>query len=378
MTGRKHILHVITGLANGGAEAVLYRLCSTDQANVHTVISLMDEGHYGPRLAGVGVTVHSLGMPRGKVTAGGLVKLWKLIRAARPDVVQTWMYHADLLGGAAARLAGVKAVVWGVHHTTLEPGKSSRMTMLIARVLASLSHWLPRQIALCAEKSARVHTALGYTPGKMVVIANGYDLGNFAPSAQSRSALRDAWGVPAAMPLLGMVSRYDPQKDHANLIRALAWLSDAGHSFRCALVGPGMTNDNAELVHQIDRAGLAQAILLMGPRNDIPAVMNALDLHLLSSSAEAFPNVLAEAMACGTPCVTTDVGDAALIVGDTGWVAPPGNAEALAAAIGLAMAARGQQDWSLRQRAARARVEQNFSLDRMVAGYNAVWQRALS
>jgi glycosyltransferase involved in cell wall biosynthesis len=252
------------------------------------------------------------------------------------------------------------------------------MTILIARLLASLSHWVPRQIALCAEKSAQVHTALGYTPRKMVVIPNGYDLGNFAPSEQSRIALRGKWGVPDAMPLFGMVSRYDPQKDHANLIHALARLREMGRTFRCALVGPGMTYENVELVQQIDRAGLAQAIMLMGPRNDIPAVMNALDLHLLSSSAEAFPNVLAEAMACGTPCVSTDVGDAALIVGETGWVAPPRNAEALASMIELALAARAQEGWQLRQKAARTRVEENFSLDHMVASYNAVWQRALA
>lgn len=378
MNGKKHILHVITGLANGGAEAVLYRLCSTDRQNIHTVISLMDSGYYGAKLSAAGARVFTLDMPRGSVTAGGLVKLWKLIRAERPDVVQTWMYHADLLGGLAARLAGVRPVVWGVHHTVLERGKSSRVTMVIARLLARLSPWVPKQIALCAEKSAKVHAALGYATEKMVVIANGYDLRNFSRNEEQRTRLRTEWKIEDGMPLLGMVSRYDPQKDHANLIRALGELKKRGQPFRCVLVGPGMTSENAELVERIEAADLQSAVILPGPRSDIPAVMSALDLHVLSSSAEAFPNVLAEAMACGTPCVTTDVGDAALIVGNTGWVVPPGDSPALSRAIELALSARRNEDWPARQRSARSRVEDNFSLEQMVQGYHTVWQRALA
>lgn len=377
MSGKNHILHVITGLANGGAEAVLHRLCSTDKQHAHTVISLMDAGYYGPKLEAQGIRVHTLEMPRGSVTASGLFKLWRLIREERPDLVQTWMYHADLLGGIVARLAGIRPVVWGVHHTVLERGKSSRVTMLVAWILARLSPWIPRQIALCAEKSARVHAALGYDSAKMVVIANGYDLRNFVRSEQGRAALRAEWGVDDAIPLLGMVSRYDPQKDHANLIAALGQLKRSGLQFQCLLVGPGMTADNVELMGLIEQAGLRDVVKLTGSRGDIPAVMSALDLHLLSSSAEAFPNVLAEAMACGTPSVTTDVGDASLIVGDTGWVVPPGNSAALADAIRLALDARNSEEWVNRQRAARRRVEENFSVEHMVAGYHAVWQRAL-
>lgn len=378
MNKSKRILHVITGLGNGGAEAVLYRLCLSDKQNSHTVISLMDSGYYGPKLLAANVEVHSLDMPRGRVTVRGLNRLWNLIRAANPDVVQTWMYHADLLGGLAARLAGVQSVVWGIHHTVLEPGKSKNGTIMIARLLARLSHFVPKQITACAEKSVSVHVALGYKAEKMVVVPNGYDLKNFMHNEQQRATLRTSWGVEESLPLLGMVSRYDPQKDHANLINALAELKKSGQRFRCVLVGSGMVAENVELTGRIAQADLQSEVMLLGLRNDIPAVMSALDLHVLSSSAEAFPNVLAEAMACGTPCVTTDVGDAALIVGDTGWVTPPSNTAALAESICLALAARHAKDWGDRKLQARQRVEQNFSLDRMVAGYQGVWNRALA
>lgn len=328
-----HVAHIITGLNDGGAEAVLYRLCTHDEQDRHTVVSLMDEGKYGPVLRKAGIDVHCLHLPRGRLRPAAPWRLWRLLRALDPDVVQTWMYHADLIGGLAARLAGQRAIVWGIHHTTLEPGKSSRATIAIAHVLARLSRRVPCRIAVCAQRAVAVHGELGYDTGRMVVIPNGYDLARFAPDAAARARLRAQWQVPEGVPLLGMVGRFDPLKDHANLIRALGLLKGRGIDVACVLVGTGVDAGNTALRQQIEDAGLSAQVRLLGRRDDVPAVMNALDLHVLPSAGEAFPNVLAEAMACGTPCVTTDVGDAALIVGDTGWVVPPRNPGALAAAL---------------------------------------------
>lgn len=372
------LTHIITGLNDGGAEAVLYRLCRHDTANTHTVISLMDEGKYGPLLREAGVAVHCLNLPRGRVRLSALWWLWRLLREQRPNVVQTWMYHADLLGGGLARLAGVRGVVWGIHHTTLEPGQSSWGTIWIARLLAILSRGVPRRIAVCANKAVAVHGALGYDTARMVVIPNGYNLEQFAPDAAARARLRSEWAVPDNLPLLGLVGRFDPQKDHANLLQALVRLCQQGERFRCVLVGAGLAEDNYALVQHIQQAGLKDQVRLLGRRNDIPAVMSALDMHVLSSSAEAFPNVLAEAMACGTPCVTTDVGDAALIVGDVGWVVPPCNSQALADAIRAALGMwKDTVVWSARRHTARQRVVDNYGIQKMVMAYHSVWRAAL-
>jgi glycosyltransferase involved in cell wall biosynthesis len=188
------VTHIITGLNDGGAEAVLYRLCTHDGAHRHTVISLMDEGKYGPLLRAAGVEVLCLDMPRGHLRPRALWRLWHWLRTQRPDVVQTWMYHADLLGGVVARLAGIRAVVWGIHHTTLEPGESSRATRLIARLLARLSRRVPRRIVACAGRGVQVHGALGYDTARMRVVPNGYDLARFAPDPGSRARLRAALG----------------------------------------------------------------------------------------------------------------------------------------------------------------------------------------
>lgn len=375
-----NIVHIITGLNDGGAEAVLYRLCMHDTENRHLVVSLMDEGKYGPLLQTAGVEVHCLGMPRGRLTASGLMHLWRLLRERRPDVVQTWMYHADLVGGVVARLAGVQAVCWGIRHTTLPPGVSTRGTILVARLCAWLSGRVPRAIVSCSHEAVRVHRTLGYAARKFVVIPNGCDLARFAPDAAARQRLRAQWDLADETPVIGMVARFDPQKDHANLVSSLARLASTGTPFCCVLAGTGVDERNPALCRAIDDAGLARTIRLLGRRDDVPAVMNALDVHVLSSrSGEAFPNVLAEAMACGTLCVTTDVGDAALIVGDTGWVVPPRDPDALAGALAEALAARHDSAaWQARRRAAREHVALHFDIGRMAQSYRAVWRRVQS
>lgn len=370
---RKSTLHIITGLSDGGAEAVLYRLCKHDTQTRHQVVSLMDAGKYGPLLEALGVEVTCLNMPRGGVTASGLWRLWRTVRAASPDAVQTWMYHANLLGGLVARLAGRRNVVWGIHNTTLIAGKTSRATILVARTGALLCRLLSRRIACCAEKSVEVHAALGYDRRRMVFIPNGYDLNTFKPDAASGIALRTELRL-GTRPVIAFVARHDPQKDHENLLQALARMKARGLQPDCLLVGSGLEPGNAVLTRRVAELGLEDQIWFLGRRDDVSAIMNAIDLHVMSSSfGEAFPNVLAEAMACGTPCVSTDVGDAAGIIGDTGWIAPPRDPEALAEAMAQALSTLSQSDWVGRQAAARRRIADCFSIERMAETYRAVW-----
>ncbi|MDQ6212780.1 glycosyltransferase family 4 protein [Achromobacter insolitus] len=372
------VLHIITGLGQGGAESVLFRLATYPEANVeHVVVSLTDEGIYGERLRAAGVAVHVLGMKRGRVSLGGFLALRALIAAERPDAVQTWMYHADLIGGLAARLAGVRAIAWGIRNSGEHLERSSRSARIVLRACALLSGRIPKAIVCAAQKSAERHADKGYDRARMVVIANGYDLSRYAPNAEARSRVRAQWGVPQDVPAIGCVARWDPLKDHANLLRAIAALvrdgRDAG--LRCVLIGRGMDTDNAELGALVDKLGLRDRLVLAGPSDDVPAAMNGLDLHVLSSCAEGFPNVVAEAMACGVYCVVTDVGDAAYIVGDAGVVVPPEQPEALARGIETALrevAARGRERAG---EAGRARVLENFDIARMVQSYTAVWRR---
>lgn len=368
------VVHVITGLGDGGAEAVLYRLVTHDPENAHHVVSLTGEGKYGPLLRQAHVAVTTLDMPRGRVTWRGLRGLWQVLRTQRPDVVQTWMYHADLVGGIMGRLAGVP-VVWGVHNLALDQGITPRSTIAVVRLCALLSHRAPARIVACSEAAMSAHKEFGYKEPGFVVIPNGVDLDVFSPNVASRYRLRTQWGVSDKVPIVGMVARFDPYKHHTNLIEALHLLSLRGCVFRAVLVGSQVDQENVHLTQLVTALGLTDKVRLLGPTNDVPSVMNAIDVHVLSSSAESFGNVLIEAMACGTPCVTTHVGDAALIVGDTGWVVPPRDPSALAASIQNALQAWQDRDqWAKRQTACRARIVENFSIDAMVRRYREVWR----
>jgi glycosyltransferase involved in cell wall biosynthesis len=378
------ILHIITGLTLAGAEGVLFRLCASPGSGtaLHAVIALSSDGaHYIEPLRQAGIPVQSLAMPRGRLTLSGLIALFRTIRKMRPDIVQTWLYHADLVGGAVARLAGQHRVAWNLRSAAVAPHQVSRSTRWVIRACAALSPLVPARVICCSEEARAAHVGLGYAADRMTVIPNGFCCETFAPDADKRAAVRRELALAADAIVLGMVARYHPQKDHANLLDALALLAGQHPELTCVLVGTGIEPANAELAAAVTTRGLAGKVRLLGPRHDIPAAMNALDLHVLSSAClEGFPNVVAEAMACGTPCVATDVGEARGIVGATGWIVPPSDSRALAQAIAAALAERRNDPaaWRARQQAARTRIADNFSLHRMVESYEAAWSQMLA
>ncbi len=369
-------MHVITGLNDGGAEAVLYRLCMGDKSNSHIVISMRDEGKYGYLLRQSQIDVFCLNMPKGRLTFKGVQLLYQLLRRINPDVVQTWMYHADLIGGLLARLAHVKRVFWGLRHSNLEHSQSGKSTIIVAKLCAMLSYWIPTRIVSCSNRGIETHKTLGYDEKKFTFIPNGYNLKQFFPSHICRNMIREELGVDNDSLLLGMVARYNSQKDHKNLLSALGQLKLNHVNFSCALIGDGMISANAELMSIINSHGLNSNIMLLGPRNDIPKIMNALDIHVLSSSSgEGFPNVLCEAMACGTVCITTDVGDAAIIVDDTGWIVVPRSPDLLFQAISDAIIQLNETPlrWKYRKNTSRDRIIENYSIDKMIDRYQKLW-----
>jgi glycosyltransferase involved in cell wall biosynthesis len=335
----------------------------------------MDEGKYASLLNDIGVEVHCLNMKPSRLSFGGIIKLYKIIKKTKPNVVQTWMYHADLIGGLVARISGVHNVVWGVRHTTLVKGESKYTTILIARINAFLSYFIPKKIIYCALKSRVVQESLGFKRSIGLVVPNGYNINDFQPSQAGRSRFRKELFIEDDVFLIGHVGRFDPLKDHQNLIKAIAKLDCYDKKFKVVLVGSNLDTSNNELIKIINKYDLIDKFILLGKRTDIPVVMNGFDLFVLSSSSEGFPNVVCEAMASGTPCVTTDVGDAAFIVGDTGWVVPPKDPQSLANAIRLALDEKHlrNEQWIERKTESRNRIVDNFSIEKMVVNYQKVW-----
>ena len=376
---RMKVLHINLGLGNGGAEGALFRLATSDSKNSHVVISIMGDGVYGEKLRLAGIELHSFNVPRGKIKLSAIIKTYQLIKKIQPDVVQTWLYHADLLGGVLAKLAGVKGIVWGIRHSNLEPGLNSKFTIMMAKLSALLSGLVPSRVISCSIKAAEVHKKIGYKSDIMTVIPNGYDLDLLKFSEQSRKRFRTQWELTDHDIVFGMIGRWTPLKDHRNLFSALSILKKTENfSFKCVLVGPHIDESNSELVGLIKEYNIEDSVVLAGSSSDVSGPLSGFDVFVLSSAGEAFPNVVAESMACETPCVVTDVGDAAYIVGDWGVVVPPGNSQALA--NGLLQAVREIKDtsqWQTKRLGCRARILENFSIGSMTKSFVEVWKSTL-
>tara|TARA_B100000131_G_C18123819_1_gene613929 strand:+ start:2648 stop:3805 length:1158 start_codon:yes stop_codon:yes gene_type:complete len=369
------ILHIISGLKGGGAENILYRLCQHDKEHRHVIISLTDSQDDGMLPNKEYVSVHKLNFSNRKINLFELFKLYKHIKQIKPDVVQTWMIHADMIGGIVARLAGVNNIFWSVHYTNLVKGKSKRLTILLTKINAFLSYFIPKKIIYCAEKSREVQESLGFKKTKGVVVQNGYDVESFIQNTSLGSKFRNELDIHPEAFVIGHVGSYHPLKDQANLVKALTLLDQRGFNFYAVFAGANLDNNNDSLVSLIKHKGLSNRVHLLGRRNDIPSIMNGIDLFILSSESEAFPNVLNEAMACGTPCVSTDVGDASLILGDTGWIVPSKDSESLYSSVIKAAQEKesNHRSWLQRSIACRQRIVQKFSLEKMVKKYKEVW-----
>jgi glycosyltransferase involved in cell wall biosynthesis len=299
-------------------------------------------------------------------------RLRDLLRERRPNVVQSWMYFANAL---SSLMAGRTPVVWGIHNSSFEQVSLASRLCAIAggvggRRMASF-------VVNCSQRSSELHARLGYAAIPNVVIPNGYDASEFRPDPEARAVARKALRLGDDIFVLGTIARWHPHKDIPNLLRALKLAAEQGVPLRCLLIGGGLGPDNPHLAAAIRRSGCEELVVALGTRSDVQELARALDLHVLASSSEAFPNVVAETMLSGTPNLVTDVGDSGAMVGGTGWVVPPRDARTMAAAIVEAYRERSDRPttWEKRRIDSRAAIARRFTFERMAEAYVDVWRR---
>jgi len=371
------VLHVITGLETGGAEMMLLKLLSaTPRASIESaVISLTGPGGMiGERLAAIGVTVEAMGLARTPASIVGLPRLLTAARRARPHLIQGWMYHGNLAASLIGALGSHPIpILWGIRQTLYRLSDERRSTRAVIRLGSALSR-LPSSILYNSALSAEQHEAIGYDRTKRLVIPNGFDCNQFRSSAEARLDVRAELGLPTDSILIGLVARYHPMKGHEVFLRAAKLLSRDRPALRFVLAGHEVTRENPALAALIEELRLGEHVIVLGERSDMPRLTAALDIASSSSvRSEGFSNAIGEAMSCGIPCVATDIGGSREIIGETGVLAPPGDAAALARAIGVIL------DESIDQRrargaAARARVEQKFSLPEIARRYHELYR----
>lgn len=364
---------IITGLSTGGAEMMLLKML--ERINRHhfefNVISLTTKGEIGSQIESLDIPVIALGLRSAFPSPVKFLCLVKTLRVIQPDVVHTWMYHSDFLGGMAARLAGIKNIGWALRNS----GSGQRIkcsTRLVMKTCAHLSWMIPRLILSCSEKARATHVAAGYCPDKMLVIPNGFDLNCFRPDATARSSVRSELELQQNTPLVGLIARDDPQKNHAGFLEAARFIHQTLPSVHFLLAGTGIDARNCTLQKKIEQLGLHGRVHLLGRRDDIPRLMSALDVLASSSVGEAFPNVLGEAMACEVPCVVTDVGDSAEIVGKTGRVVPSGDMAGLAHILVEVLKLPLAQRQALGKQA-RERIQNRYEISNVVKQYEAFY-----
>ncbi len=372
---RRTVAHLITGLGLGGAEQVLVRVATRlDRDRFDNfVVSLMPEGPLASHLRDAGIEVMSLGMTPGRPSPWAVWRLVRLLRERRPDVLQTWLYHADVVGLVAARLSGVATVVWNVRTSDMDMSRYRAQARWTLAACARLSRQ-PRTIVVNSEAGREHHRRLGYRARRWVVIPNGVDVSAFRPDPEARRAVRRELDIPGDAPTVCLIARRDPMKDHGTFLRAAALLATTRPDTCFVLAGEGVSTSVAEF-DALRREMAPQArIIALGPRNDVPRLAAACDVSTCSSITEGFPNVVIESMACGLPCVVTHVGDAAEIVGDTGLVVEPRDPHALAGAWDRLLALDEGERQALGARA-RARVIERFTVERMVSAYEELYDK---
>jgi glycosyltransferase involved in cell wall biosynthesis len=368
-----HVLHIITGLETGGAERSLFNLATASRGTglVHSVLSLADAGCYGPMLQQQGISVETLSMRGGAGLPGALVRVRALIRRMRPDIVQGWMPHGNVIATLAAAMSGRRVgLAWNVRQSLYDLRSEKIATQWMIRGLKSFSA-RPEAIIYNSHQAREHHEALGFSPRHGLVIPNGFDTERWKPDTRRRAELRARLGLNDAVPLAGFVGRFHALKDVPTFMAASAIAMKENPQMHVIMVGDGLTRNNGVLAPLFANLPL-QRFHALGQRDDIEMILPAMDFFCLSSASEAFPNVVGEAMASGLPCIASDVGDCAKLIGDHGRIVPRGDATRMAAAM-VEMARMDVARRSEIGEAARKKITNSYGLSVTVDAYSQLY-----
>ncbi len=342
------------------------------------VVGLIQEGAIGHEIRKLGIPVTTLGMKPTVPDPRGLWRLTRTLRAFRPDLIQSWLYHADLMSSLVRPwVGGQPPVIWNLRHATLDPQHDSRSTRWAAKACAWLSRSSPARILVNTVSGLRVHAEYGYAADKMQVVPNGFDLHRFRPDQKARAELRQTLGLAADTLLVGLVARFSElkgQKLFVDAMRQVAAKLPLAHFILC---GTQISTSNETLIHWIRETGCPERFHLLGERLDVERIHAALDLEVSSSVSEAFSNSIGEALCCGVPCVVTDVGDSAWLIADAGSAVPPRDAAAMAnGCLRILTSSKADRD-ALSQRA-RQRMEQHFDIHVIARQYRDIWEETVN
>lgn len=374
---RPTLLHFIYGIGGGGAETMMRNLVrSLDRTQWRIVVVAMQAKAWPEAEQELRQTCDSLQVldETSLTSRRTLGKLKRLLRAERPAVIQTWMHHADLVGGLMARWVGIQNIVWGIHcrEITRSPGESRFKSRMLRLLLPLAARWVPSRIVSCSQAALADHVSLGYPHRKMHWITNGIDTLRFHPDPAARQELRQKLGLTPETPLLGFVGRFHEMKNLPLLLQAFALLQTRLPSAHLLLCGIERSDLAPECGALVSAQPEPQHLHFLPFQTSPEKLYPALDLFTLSSRTEACPMTILEAMACGIPCVTTQVGDCSALIADTGLTVPPANPAALSAAW-QQLLTEDEAARTARRHAAHQHALSHFAIAHTAAAYNQLY-----
>ncbi|MDP3560732.1 MAG: glycosyltransferase [Legionellaceae bacterium] len=353
----KKVLHIINGLEQGGSETALFRLLKAMHRDYEFhVIVLNQAGYYSSKIAALGIPIYYLSIKKNPLAACFRLSIY--IKQLKPDIVQTWLYHSDLLGGLFAKLHGIKKIIWGVRCEGVGLKKS---TQWMKQACALLSNKIPQYIITNSKAASKNHIQAGYKDHKMQIIYNGFDANEFYPNKTS-NRLIDNQLISNDSIVIGTLARFHQDKGYDTLIKAIDQICEAQPNSYFVLCGHGCHADNHLLTSLLETLVYRERVLLINGTTSPIDYLNTLDIFVQPSKTESFSNSLAEAMLCGLPCIATNVGETQTICNHHATLIPSNSTEQLALAC-IAMTRKSQQERIELGSRARNQIAQSYSME---------------
>lgn len=370
------IVHIITSMNKGGAETTLFKILeyakSIKSEDKHIIITFAKFNYFESKIEKLNYEFYKINFVNKYLFFIYFIKLYKILREIRPDLVQCWMYHASFLGGIASKLIGIKKIIWNIRHSNFKFTKTKLSTIIIIKLCSYLSKIIPNKIIYCSNSSYEFHSSIGYETRKKLLIYNGYDKRNFNNNIKNND-------LKKSQVTFGFIGRYSPQKNIEMYLNALSIFINKHelkkNNIAVLMYGKNIDSNNIKLTQIIKQNNLSSFVELKGYVEDVTVALKEINFLALSSSyGESFPNILAEAMLSGVPCLSTDVGEAKNILSKYGKISQVNDVHTFSKSIEeYYMLYKNKRDYSNLSAACTKHIIDNYSIDKMYYKYEKLW-----
>ena len=377
------IIHIINSLNKGGAEGNLYRLCKFHKKKFKknisiTIITLIRSGFYEIKLKKLGVNIFSLNINKQSKFFDyikRILKLRKFLKKVNPDIIQSWMYHSNFITLFIPKIFYEK-LFWNIRHSELNSKISKKTTIFVSIICGLFSKKVPKKIIYCSERSIKFHENYHfYSREKSTLIYNGYSDKTYFPLRRHRFKFRKSYNIGKSDIIIGFAGRYAKQKNIYSMLFAFSKISKTYNNVYLYMVGRDISKNNINLINYINSLKIDNKVFILNQQNNLLEFYNGIDLLLLASHSESFPNVIAESMLCSTPVLSSNAGCAKEIINGKGFMMKNNDSKAIYKDLKrtINFFKYKKKDWKIIKKNSRSQIQKNFSIPNMANRYLKSW-----